>query len=298
LEIVMTWMTVLAGTTALVLVGSTLAVPAQDQRGGPQQGQFADPSQDDGTARVNTDLAWLKEMLRLTPEQERNWPAFETALRDLIKLRLDRAADLRDRPLPGTPVERLRRSAEELAGIAAAFTRLAAAAEPLYVNLDDGQKRRFARLSRIAREHVAMLGERMRDSWESMRGGRGFDERDGRDGYRDERDGSTGYRDERDGSTGYRYGDDEARQRQSDTIMPREMMRMYREMMRMHRDMMRSRGQYEGHGGWRDRDADRWSDRDEGRRSYGRGMDEGRRPYGRGMTEGWGGRDRYDDNER
>ncbi len=271
--------------------------PAQDQRGGPQQGQFAGPSQDDGSARLNTDLAWLKDMLRLTPEQERNWPAFETALRDLIKLRLDRAADLRDRPLPGTPVERLRRSAEELAGIAAALNRLAEAAEPLYVNLDDGQKQRFARLARIAREHVAMLGERCATAG-TQRGGRGFDERDGRDGYRDERN----------GSMRYRYGDDEARQRRSDAAVPREMMQMYREMIRMHRDMMRSRGQYEGHGGWRDRDADRWSDRDEGRRSYGRGMedegrrsygrgmDEGRRPYGRGMTEGWGGRDRYDDN--
>jgi LTXXQ motif family protein len=283
----MKWMTVLAGTTALVLVGSTLAAPAQDQRGGPQQGQFAGPAQDDFT-RTNAHLARLKEMLRLTPEQEKNWPAFESALRDLIKLRLDRAGDLRDRPPSGTPIERLRRSADELGGIAAALKRLAEAGEPLYGSLDDAQKERFARLSSIAREHVAMLGGRMHDGSESMRGERSFDERGDRDGYRAER-----Y-----GRDGYRYGDDEARQRQSDSTMPREMMQMYREMMRMHRDMMRSRGDYEDRGGWRDRDSDHWSDRDEARKSYGRGMDEGRRPYRRGMMEGWGGRDRYDDNER
>jgi zinc resistance-associated protein len=288
MEILMTWMTVLAGTTALVLAGSTLAAPAQDQRGGPQQGQFSGRSQDDVTAQADTDVSRLKDMLRLTPEQERNWPAFESALRNLIKLRQDRAADLRDRPLPGTPVERLRRSAEELAGIAAALTRLAEASEPLYASLDDGQKQRFVRLSRIAREHIAMLGERMGEGSDSMRGGRDFDGRGDRDGYRDERDGR-----------GDRYRGDEPRQRQGDATMPREMMQMYREMMRMHREMMRGRGEYEGHGGWRDRDSDRWNDRDDGRRSYGRGMDDGRRPYGRGMTEGWGGgRDRYDDDDR
>jgi hypothetical protein len=268
---------------------------AQDQRGSPQQGQFARPSQDDVNGRVNIDFAGLKEMLRLTPEQERNWPAFESALRDLIKLRLDRSAEPRDRPLPGTPVERLRGSADELGGIAAALNRLAEAAEPLYASLDDDQKQRFARLSRIAREHVAMLAGRMGAGWESMRDGRGFDER-GREGYRDERSGRDGYRGRRDARDGYRYGDDEARERQRDTMVPREMIRMYREMMRMHRDVMRgSRDEYEDRRGWRDRNSDRWSDRDEGRWSYGSGMDEGRRPYGP-RTEGWGGRERYDDN--
>ena len=275
----MTRMRMLAGATAVVLAGSTLAAPAQEQGAAPKQDQWAGRSQDDVGARVNSDFGHLKDMLRLTPEQERNWPAFESALRDLIKLRLDRAADLRDRPLPGTPVERLRRRADELSGVTAALKRLAEAAEPLYASLDDGQKQQFARLSNIAREHVAMLEERTRDGRESMRGERGFDDRNGRDSYR--------------------YGDDETRQRQRDAGVPREMIWMYRDMRRMYRDVMRAtQGDYGDRRSWRDRDSDRWSDRDERQQGYGRGMDDGRRSYGRGTTEGSRGRDRYDDDER
>jgi zinc resistance-associated protein len=276
----MTRMRMLAGATAVVLAGSTLAAPAQEQRAAPEQGQSAGRSQDDVGAWVNSDFGRLKDMLRLTPEQGRNWPAFESALRDLIKLRLDRSADLRDRPLPGTPVERLRRRADELSGVTAALKRLADAAESLYASLDDGQKQQFARLSNIAREHVAMLEEWMRDGRESMRdGGRGFDDRNGRDSYR--------------------YGDDETRQRQRDAAVPREIIWMYRDMRRMYRDVMRAtQGEYGDRQSWRDRDSDRWSDRDERQQGYGRGMDDGRRSYGRGTTEGSRGRDRYDDDER
>jgi zinc resistance-associated protein len=277
MEIDMTRMRMLAGATAMVLAGSTLAAPAQEQLPSSKQDQWAGPQEDVG-ARANGDLGRLKDMLRLTPEQERNWPAFDSALRDLIKLRLDRTADLRDQPLPGTPVERLRRRADQLSGVTAALKRLADAAEPLYASLDDGQKQRFARLSSIARDHIAMLEERMREGRESMRGGRGVDDRDGRDSSR--------------------YGDDETSQRQGDAAVPRELIWMYRDMRRMYRDVMRAtRGEYGDRRGWRDRDSDRWSDREERQQSYGRGMEEGRRSYGRGMTEGWRGRDRYDDDD-
>ena len=48
---------------------------------------------------------------RLTPEQEKNWPAFETAARDFGKLRRERFEARRNEQPPASPVERLRRGA-------------------------------------------------------------------------------------------------------------------------------------------------------------------------------------------
>jgi len=43
-------------------------------------------------AFANARLAALHAGLGLTPDQEKNWPAFEQASREMAKLRLDRLA--------------------------------------------------------------------------------------------------------------------------------------------------------------------------------------------------------------
>jgi hypothetical protein len=97
----------------------------------------------------------LKTALRLTPEQEKNWPAVEQALRDISKERLARRAA---RGIAGQPVdatERLRDRADALAARAATLRRLADAEKPLYQSLDEAQKRRFAIALRFAaRRHM------------------------------------------------------------------------------------------------------------------------------------------------
>jgi len=95
-------------------------------------------------------LAALKAGLTLTPEQEKNWPAFEQAARDLAKVRMDRISAVHNAPAIDDPVERLRQRAAALSETGAALKKLADATDPLYKSLDENQKRRFAILNRLA----------------------------------------------------------------------------------------------------------------------------------------------------
>ena len=150
---------VLAVTVALSLTGASLAL-AQP---GPERGGMRwQPNAEDAAAFTDARIAALKAGLKLTPEQEKNWPAVETAIRDLakdradrMKARMERMAALREarrgadnaqpaaEPGPDA-IARLREGADAMTTRAANLKKLADAAEPLYKSLDDGQKRRFA----------------------------------------------------------------------------------------------------------------------------------------------------------
>ena len=94
-------------------------------------------------------LAALKAGLILTPEQAKNWPAFEQAARDFGKMRMDRRMAMRSAPASDDAVDRLRRRATAMSETGAALKKLADATEPLYKSLDEHQKRRFAALNRL-----------------------------------------------------------------------------------------------------------------------------------------------------
>ena len=94
-------------------------------------------------------LAGLKAGLMLTPEQEKNWPAFEQAARDFGKLRLDRVSAMRNATPTDDPAARLNQRATAMMETGVAMKKLAEATDPLYKSLDDSQKRRFAMLSRL-----------------------------------------------------------------------------------------------------------------------------------------------------
>jgi hypothetical protein len=155
------WKTVLAGTAALAIAGSPLAVA--QQAAAPDTAQRADaaerwqPSAEDRAAiaegRIDGRIAEFKTALRLTPDQEKSWPAFEQAIRERAKEREARWAERRDRPRGGDLIERLERRADAMAGAGAGLKRLAEAAKPLYQSLDDSQKQRFEVLSRAGRPH-------------------------------------------------------------------------------------------------------------------------------------------------
>jgi zinc resistance-associated protein len=110
---------------------------------------------DDIAAFTDARIAALKTALKLTPAQEKNWPAVEQALRDISKERLARrAARAAGQPIDAT--ERLRERADALTARASALRRLADAEKPLYQSLDDAQKRRFSIALRFAaRRHMA-----------------------------------------------------------------------------------------------------------------------------------------------
>ncbi len=108
-------------------------------------------------ARSDARTARIKADLRLTSEQEKNWPGFETVLRDIGKNRADRVvafrADRGQRKQSGDVIEYLSNHAKFLGERSADLKRLVDAAQPLYASLDEQQKRRFGnQLIRLSRE--------------------------------------------------------------------------------------------------------------------------------------------------
>jgi zinc resistance-associated protein len=194
------WKPILAGTAALVVAGSSL-VYAQQRFGGPDRAppdraqsspaQPWQPSPEDRAAFIEARIAALHAGLQLSPEQDRNWPAFETAIRDLVKSRRERLDAWRNQPPAADPTERLKRRADALSSAGAALQRLAEAQGPLYASLDEGQKRRFAMLAQRL-SPAGMGGPGMMGGEGMMRPGmgQGMD----RHGMRDDR--SDGRRDE------------------------------------------------------------------------------------------------------
>src|SRR6476660_3485788 len=181
------WKPILVGTAALAIAGSTLVYAQQrghDSTGMRHGGGF---SLDDHAAFTDARVAALKAGLRLTPDQEKNWPAFETALRDISKTRMEQRTAMRegDDARSNDPVERLRRRADMMTNAGTALKRLADAQEPLYQSLDDSQKNRFRLLARVLTgPRVAYAQMRHRDHHRGhMMRGPGGD----RPGYRGDR---------------------------------------------------------------------------------------------------------------
>jgi hypothetical protein len=191
------WKPVVVATAALAIAGSSI-VYAQ-QRFGESDGYRDGPrfehrhqhlSPEDRAAFVDARIAALKAGLELTADQQKNWPTFETALRNMVALRIDRikARQAEVQPPQGSPFDRMARRADNMNKASAALKQIADAGAPLYMSLDDSQKARFTMLSHMLRPHHHMQG-----GW---RDGRGFD--------RDGRGGGPGWR--RDGN---RFGDND-----------------------------------------------------------------------------------------
>ena len=104
-------------------------------------------SDEDRSAFTDARVAALKAGLKLTPAQEKNWPAVEAALRDAAKARAARQAEWRqnfkDHEGHHNVIEGLQHRAKSLEARAAELTKLADAAKPLYDSLDDSQKHRL-----------------------------------------------------------------------------------------------------------------------------------------------------------
>lgn len=173
--------TIIAAGVAATMTLAAVAV-AQPGPGGPRgpgpeggprgPGRMMQMSPEDRAAMTDARIAGLKAMLRLTPEQERHWPALETALREASAQRFQRmneriqrwreTRESREAARPD-PVQRLRTAADRMAEQAATMRKLADAAGPLYGSLDEAQKRR---MDRMWRGRGMMMGG-------GMMGGRG-----------------------------------------------------------------------------------------------------------------------------
>jgi hypothetical protein len=125
--------------------------------GGGPGGEGRRLSIDDMSAFADARIAALHAGLQLRPDQEKNWPPFEQALRAAAKERFDR---IQARQAAGDgqqeatdPVERLRRVADAMSRRGVTLKQIADAAAPLYQSLDDAQKNRFRVLARFGHRH-------------------------------------------------------------------------------------------------------------------------------------------------
>jgi len=128
---------------SIAQTGNAPAPAQSEQKTGPADNQIAND--------VDARIALLKANLRLTVDQEKNWPGLQTALHDYgigeLKnamesgtrpSRHDRDAEGKgDRP---NDIALLRTMADELTARGASLKKLADAADPLYGSLDDQQK--------------------------------------------------------------------------------------------------------------------------------------------------------------
>jgi hypothetical protein len=97
-------------------------------------------------ANSDANIERIKKELNLTPEQEKNWAGFNSAMHylghngaDRLNLRIARAK----RDPPDDIIEQMRNEAQFLNDRAVDQRNVADAAEPLYAGLDDKQKQTF-----------------------------------------------------------------------------------------------------------------------------------------------------------
>ncbi len=144
-------------------------------------------SESDKAAFFDARIAALHAGLTLTPDQEKLWPAVETALRGAAKTMADRRKVWKDEPHPADPVQLLQRASETALARGDALKKLADAAAPLYGTLNDEQKHRLPILLAHLHPHhahFAMMEEHRPDQDGESHGWPHDHHRDGDEDYR------------------------------------------------------------------------------------------------------------------
>jgi hypothetical protein len=136
--------TLILATAAAMLAGTAITGAAVARDRSDRTELTASQITDQAAARA----AQMKADLRLTAEQEKNWPAFETAVVDMWKNRTEariawRSAHAKQQGSVDL-IDEMRKDADMQIPEANARKKLADAAQPLYSRLDDQQKQRFS----------------------------------------------------------------------------------------------------------------------------------------------------------
>jgi len=144
----------LASATIAGLAASTFA-PSAFAASGPDAGLPSAAEvqriQERQSVLLDAHLAGMKAGLKLNDDQAKNWPAFESAIRDAAKSRSDRWTQAREGMAQGerpAPIERMTIMADHIEKSAAELRKVIDASKPLYASLDDTQKRDFGPLMR------------------------------------------------------------------------------------------------------------------------------------------------------
>jgi zinc resistance-associated protein len=136
----------------------------------PDHFHFSDA---DRAAFLDARIAALHAGLTLTADQEKLWPAVESAIRDTSKVIKAQREARQNEPRPADPVAWLQRISDNTVARGQALKKLADAATPLYASLSDDQKQRLPILLHAA--HFHFFGPRMaeNDHWRGRDGGWG-----------------------------------------------------------------------------------------------------------------------------
>jgi len=164
--------TVVIGTTALFLAASSIANAQSSQTSSPATPERLNATDRNTLTDMRIDLA--KAALQLTPEQEKYWPAVESAIRAgaedrrariaKIQETVGRRADesrievMRNRD----PIAYLQRRSQALAQRSADLDKLAEAWQPLYNTLSQEQRQRMASLAIFVLREMSEVVDRRR----------------------------------------------------------------------------------------------------------------------------------------
>jgi zinc resistance-associated protein len=166
--------------TMIALVGSGVALAAFSGHAEQSPGNVpAGPAKHvfspaDRAAFLDARIAALRAGLTLSPEQEKLWPAVETALRTEANNAMARRQKFKDAPAPTSLVDRLRRRGEIAVARGQNLEAIADAAAPLYATLSEDQKHRLPVLMHglgphFLKRHFAMMDDGQEFWW--RRGG-------------------------------------------------------------------------------------------------------------------------------
>ena len=172
--------------TMIALVGSGVALAAFNGHAEQSPGNIPAGSEKhvfspaDHAAFLDAGIAALHAGLKLSPEQEKLWPAVETSLRTAANNAMARRQKLKDAPVPASLVDRLRRRGENAVARGQNLEAIADAAAPLYATLSEDQKHRLpvlmhGMMSHFFQRHFAMMDDGHEFWW--RRGG--WDEPEG-----------------------------------------------------------------------------------------------------------------------
>ena len=149
--------TVMIGTTALFLTAPSIANAQSSQTSSPATPERLNATDQNTLTDMRVDL--VKAALQLTPEQEKYWPAVESAIRASAEDRRARIAKIQetvgrrvdesriDNMRNRDPIAFLQRRSQALAQRSADLDKLAEAWQPLYNTLNQEQRQRLAALA-------------------------------------------------------------------------------------------------------------------------------------------------------
>jgi zinc resistance-associated protein len=114
-------------------------------------------SREDRAAFLDARIAGVHAGLRLSAEQEKLWPAVETAVRDMAKTMTEQFEKRQSAGRPKDPIEGMQRMAQMQTLRGETLKKVADAAAPLYASLSAEQKERLPKLAHPGmRERMGM----------------------------------------------------------------------------------------------------------------------------------------------